>query len=157
MGRVIDMFHIQEHVLFSVVDRDTRYVACQFLKGQQSKDVWIALLECWSLRYIGHPHTIRQDRETNFMADNFQVWASEAGIDCRLVPVEAASSMGYRESVHGPLRRIYLKLKNDHPTATNVLLLALAVKGYRFCGTQWAGSSGPGVWIISPSTFERRE
>jgi hypothetical protein len=64
------------------------------------------------------------------MSKEFQSWSAEAGISCHPIAVEQASSMGIGERIHGPLRRTFLKLKLQHPTAPKELLLDVALKGY---------------------------
>jgi hypothetical protein len=127
---IIDIFTLEGNSTLSVVDRDTRYVAAIFLATVTAESVWQAMLQCWSLRYLGHPFVIRHDQGTQFTAVGFQKWAGEAGITCHPVATEQANSMGIGERIHSPLRRTYLKLRQEHPNMSKDLLLDAAVKAH---------------------------
>jgi hypothetical protein len=54
----------------------------------------------------------------------------EAGITCHPVATEQANSMGIGKRIHSPLRRTYLKLRQEHPNMSKDLLLDAAVKAH---------------------------
>jgi hypothetical protein len=112
---IIYIFTLEGNSTLSVVDRDTRYVAAFFLATVTAEYVWQAMLHCWSLRYLGHPWVIRHGQGTQITAVGFQKWAGEACITCRPVATEQANFMGIGERIHSPLRRTYLKLRQEHP------------------------------------------
>jgi transposase InsO family protein len=125
---IIDIFTLEGNSTLSVVDRDTRYVAAIFLATVTAESVWQTMLQSWSLRYLGHPFVIRHDQGTPFTAVGFQKWAGEAGITCHPVATEQTNSLGIGERIHSPLRRTYLKLRQEHPNMSKGLLLDAAVK-----------------------------
>jgi hypothetical protein len=88
------------------------------------------MLQCWSLRYLGHPFVIRHDQGTQFTAVEFQKWAGKACIPCHPVATEQAKSMGIGERIHSLLRRTYLRLRQEHPNMSKGLLLDAAVKAH---------------------------
>lgn len=92
--------------------------------------MWSGILRCWSLRYLGHPECIPTDQGSNFVATSLQHWAGEAGITLYPVAVEASSSMGTGERIHGPLRRTVQKLRLENPTVSLDMLLDVATKAH---------------------------
>ena len=53
---------------------------------------------------------------------------NNVGIELRLSGVEAHNSLGIGERYHEPLRRIYLKVKHDHPNLAPQTILRLSLK-----------------------------
>jgi hypothetical protein len=126
---IVDIFFLAGKPVLSVVDRDTRYQSAIFLPtGTKSLDVWQALLRCWICRYAGAPDSIRTDYGSQFVAGEFKVWSAEMNILCSAVPVESAHSMGIDERYHGPIRRIFERLRLAHPRAPKDFLLDISVK-----------------------------
>jgi hypothetical protein len=87
-----------------------------------------SLLQYWVCRYVGAPDSIRTEYGSQFVAAEFQTLAAEMNISCSPVPVESAHSMGIGERYHGPVRRIFERLRIAHPSVDKDLVLDIAVK-----------------------------
>lgn len=131
---ITDLFTINGKTAISFVDRDTRFAACRFMdsnKQVKAKDVWRMLRTAWVFPYSGYPDTLRHDRGIQFTASQLQVTAAEAGISATSVGIESANAMGIGERIHGPIRRIYEKLLEEHSDFDDPeFLLMAASKAY---------------------------
>lgn len=87
---------------------------------------------------MGYPGIIRVDHETAFDSDEFRKTTAETGIVLQFSGIESHNSLGVGEKYHGPLRRVYSKIKEEHPLIESATALRLAVKG----GNETLGANG---------------
>ena len=127
---LIDIFNVEKKNVLSVVCRDTKYAACQILPRMTADAVWSAILDCWNLRYLGHPSSIRTDQGSNLVALGMQKWAGEAGVTLHPVAVESPSSLGLGERIHSPLRKTVARLRRENPSTPLAMLLQVACKAH---------------------------
>jgi hypothetical protein len=90
--------------------------------------VWYAFLECWETLCPGHPDKTRTDQGTQFKSPRWKELMDATGIELILLGVESHNSIGLGERYHGPLRRIYQKIRYDYPNLNPDISLRLAVK-----------------------------
>lgn len=96
--------------------------------SEATKDIWLAILHCWSTDYIEHPYRIRRNRESGVSSARFHDLASTTGIELQLYPVEAHTAIGTGQRYHDPLRQIYSVLCRSYIILSQHLLFRLAVK-----------------------------
>lgn len=134
---IVDLFTISGRTVLSIVDRDTRFVVCKFMPSNtdvKAQDVWRVLQEAWALTYLGWPDTLRHDRGVQFVATQLQTAAAEVGMRCVTVGVEAANAMGIGERIHGPIRRIFEKIKSENSEVDDdAFILHAACKAFNDC------------------------
>ena len=130
----IDLMWIDGKALLHVVDTATRFSNATFLDssdqnyGQSVEGIWLAFLECWCSMYTGYPDRLRTDAGSVFTSPRWKEIAKMAGIELRLSGIEAHNSLGIGERYHEPLRRIYRKVKHDHPNLMPKTILRLSLK-----------------------------
>ncbi len=130
----IDLMWIDGKATLHIIDTATRFSAATFLDshgenfGQSVEGVWMAFVNTWCLMYTGYPNRLRTDQGSVFTSERWKHKMDMAGIQLRLSGVKAHNSLGIGERLHEPLRRIYKKIKTDHPTADPKYILNIAVK-----------------------------
>lgn len=124
----LDLMYLENKAVLHIVDIDTHFNSAQFLKGNTVEDVWDAFLSCWSTLYIGHPHKIRVDQGSAFTSVRWTRLCDNAGIECQESGIEHHNALGPGERYHDPLRRVFRKVKHEHPSLNNELALRLSVK-----------------------------
>jgi hypothetical protein len=130
----IDLMFLDGSAVLHVVDTATRFSAAGFLDdhgaayGQSVNGVWLAFIEIWCTMYVGYPNRLRTDSGSIFTTSKWKNLTDMAGITLRISGIEAHNSLGIGERLHGPLRRIYRKVKMTHPDIERNLCLKLTVK-----------------------------
>jgi hypothetical protein len=130
----IDLMFLDGTAVLHVVDTATRFSAAAFLDahnetyGLSVHGIWLAFLDIWCTLCVGYPNRFRTDSGTVFTTSKWKELTDVAGIALRISGIEAHNSLGIRERHHGPLRRIYRKVKMTHPGIQPILGLKLAVK-----------------------------
>jgi transposase InsO family protein len=123
---IIDLAKCDGKYILHCVDRGTGLNAAKFVSGESARDIWDALLEIWITKYVT-PDVITTDAGSAFISKQFQDHVETFGTLIRAVPVEAHSSLNRGEQAHGPLRRVFEKLKEERGLSDDTRL-ALAVK-----------------------------
>lgn len=113
--------------ILHVVDEGTSLQAAAFLAGEDARTVWTTLCLIWTRLYVGDPSEVLTDSGSVFKSAYFSDQCSARGITLRHTPVESHNSLGKGETFHSPLRKIYLKLSQTHPSIDRALILQLAV------------------------------
>jgi hypothetical protein len=130
----IDLMFIDGQAVLHVVDTATRFSAVTFLDsyngsfGQSVEGVWLALIQTWFTLYTGYPTRLRIDAGSILASPRWKELSNMAGITLRMSGVEAHNSLGVGKRMHGPLRRIYNKIRMDYPHIPAGTLLKLGVK-----------------------------
>lgn len=124
----LDLMYIDNKAVLHVVDIDTHFNSAQFLKGNTVEQVWDAFLTCWSTLYIGHPNKIRVDQGSAFTSIRWTRLCDTAGIECQESGIEHHNALGSGERYHDTLRRIFKKVKHEHPGMNREIALRIAVK-----------------------------
>jgi hypothetical protein len=111
-----------------VVDSSTSYSSAAFLPAETAGRVWQELMACWIRYMLGFPRRTRSDSGPQFSSQTWKKMCDGVGVSIQLSPVESHNSFGQNERPHSPLRRCYLKIKNDVPSLPADLCLRVAVK-----------------------------
>jgi hypothetical protein len=127
-----DVLYIDNSPVLHVVDEATRFQAARWLDNMTAQHTWDVLRTCWIDTYLGPPDLIVHDAGTNFTAQEFKQNAHVLHIRTKVVPTEAAQSMGIVERYHHPLRRAYNVISDELNLSINTvnksLILQMAVK-----------------------------
>lgn len=124
----IDLMWLEGKAILHVVDVETRFNSAMFLKAHTVEAVWEAFVACWATLYIGFPETIRVDQGSAFTSVRWTRRCDSVGTNLKYSGVESHNSLGAGEQYHAPLRRIYLKIRTDHPKIAKETTLRLAIK-----------------------------
>jgi hypothetical protein len=124
----LDLIYLEKQAALRVVDTQTHFSSALFLRGETVEMVWYAFLECWATLYLGYPDKIRTDQGTQFKSPRWKELTDATGIELILSGVESHNSIGPGERYHGPLRRIFQKVRYDYPNLNPDISLRLAVK-----------------------------
>ena len=89
-----------------------------------TEKVWEAIIQCCSSVYTDMPHTIALEEETQ-LCDIFGELSTIYDIDVQKSCTEAHKSLSIGEIYHEPLFETFLKLREDHPSLKNDVLLAI--------------------------------
>ena len=90
---------------------------------------WRAMIDCWFAMYTGYPDKIRANEGSIFTSPRCKKLTKMAGIESQLSGIEAHNSLDIGERYHEPLKRIYRKVKHDHPNLSPQFLLRISFKG----------------------------
>jgi hypothetical protein len=129
----IGLMFIDGQAVLHVVDTATRFSAATFLEShsgsfrQSVEGVWLALIETRFTLYTGYPNRSRIDAGSIFASPRWKELSNMAGITLRMSGVEAHNSLGIGKRMHGPLRRIYNKIRMDYPHIPAGTLLKIGV------------------------------
>lgn len=96
-----------------VVDESTHFASAKFLSNISSREVWKALMICWSHVYLGPPDYLRIDQESQFTSEEFIGSSNAAGNEVIQEPVEKPVSISNVERYHAPFHSAYEKLSRD--------------------------------------------
>jgi hypothetical protein len=83
---------------------------------------------CWIDVYLGPPDQIVYDAGKNFSSVEFRQQARAMAIEVKEVPVKAHNSVGKVERYHTLLRRVYKIISLELNSASEELVLQMAVK-----------------------------
>ena len=125
---LVDLFWLGGRACLSVMDRDTKYTAAMFVPNQTVASVWECIQRCWLLRYLGPPSAMRHDAGVQFLTPKMYALAAAQGISCRPVPIEHPQGLGNGERYHSVIRRLYNRVKADHPSISDEYALDVALK-----------------------------
>eukprot|EP00171_Calliarthron_tuberculosum_P003183 IDg3183t1 len=123
----MDIMTLESTPVLHIVCKDTLFSMAVFLTGESAKNVWIAYLRFWVNAYIGHPKTIHVDRGPQFDSDRWRHLLQSAGIDRFDSRIESHNALGAGEKYHEFLRRIYRKVRLEHPKIAKEDCLSLSV------------------------------
>lgn len=72
----VDLCWLDGRPVLHVVCEETGFGGATFVpckgKNPTSVEVWLALLRCWILLYVGPPHRLKHDPGTNFASNEFK-------------------------------------------------------------------------------------
>lgn len=146
----IDLVWLNGSPALHLVDNHTIYQNAEFITTnlKDAGALWETFLRCWVTVFIGYPSTMRLDQESSFHSVEFRKLSRDAGIELKFSGIESQNSIGVGEKYHDPLRRVYLKVNDEHPTLDRETVLRLALKG---CNDTLA-SNGlvPRYWFLAP-------
>ncbi len=124
----IDLLWLDKRPVLHVIDTHTLFQNGVFIKSKKSEDLWKSLIDCWFTVFIGYPSVIRLDREPSFDSQLFRTVAKDQGITLQFSGIEAQNSIGVGERYHAPLRRVFLKIRQQYPRLESEVCLRLALK-----------------------------
>jgi len=122
-----DIMYIKKRPVLHVVDEGTHFAAAAFVRNVTSKEIWKALMRCWTHVYMGPPDFLKLDQGSSFVSKEFRGLAEAEGIKIMDCPIESPATMSHVERYHGPLRTAYEKLAIDLHGETKDRLLQMAV------------------------------
>jgi hypothetical protein len=121
---LIDIAYLDGLPILHVVDRGTRFSAARFLRKVDAVEVW----KTFVATYIGHPESILTNQGSVFLSEAWKGMFRAADISLRHTGTESHNSLHVGESMHAPFRRIYRKVRDEHPDLETDLALALSCK-----------------------------
>jgi hypothetical protein len=124
----LDIMYLEQSSVLHVVDTQTHFNSAIFLRGESVEMVWIAFLECWATLYAGYLDKMRTDQGAQFTSPRWKELTDSIGIELVLSGVESHNSIGLGERYHGPLRRIYQKVRFDFQDLQTDVALRISVK-----------------------------
>lgn len=124
----MDLMKIDNRTVLHIVDRDTKFAASTFLRGESTAHVWEAFLMVWVASYVGYPDKVLLDQGSQFQSNEFASLLLAAGIDRKDAGVESHNSLGETERYHAYLRHIFEKARAEHPNLSTEVILQLATK-----------------------------
>lgn len=83
---------------------------------------------CWASIYPGYPDKVKVYQESVLTSKEWRQLSADAGIEVEFSGVESHNAIGVGELYQSPLRRIYLKIREDAPSLDPDISLKLAVK-----------------------------
>jgi transposase InsO family protein len=125
---LLDLMYIGHRPILHIIDRGTRFSAARFLPRADAQTVWTTFVRAWSTLYVGFPESILTDQGSIFLSHTWQGMCRAAEIDLRHTGVESHNSLHAGESLHAPLRKIFLRVRDSHPGLTDEMCLALSVQ-----------------------------
>ncbi len=124
----LDLMWVEREAVLHVVDIEAEFNSATFLSYQTVEAVWGAFVICWASLYIGFPMKMRVDQGSPFTLVRWTNRAKAVGTDAQESGVEAYNSLESGEGYHAPLRRIFLKIREEHPKMDKNIILKVAVK-----------------------------
>lgn len=124
----MDLMWLDKKAVLHVVDTHTHFNSAAFLRGHTVEDVWNAFLKCWATIYVGFPEKIKVDQGSCFTSLRWEKLSTDVGTIMEYSGVESHNSIGSGERYHGPLRRVFNKIKHENPKMPRELTLSLALK-----------------------------
>ena len=126
----MDLMFIDGRAILHIVDTATKFSAATYLEkyGQSTIGIWNAFVDCWCTIYTGYPYRIKCDSGSVFTSEKWKALNCMAGTNISISRVEAHNSLGMGKRLHSPVRRIFYKVRTDHPTVRKELLLRIAIK-----------------------------
>ena len=125
---LLDLMTLDQRTVLHIVCKDTLFSSAAFLKREGTEDVWLAYLRCWSTKYVGHPKMIHADRGPQFDSKQWRSLLHAAKIKQKESGIESHNALGAGERYHEFLRRIYLKVRHEHPRVEMEDCLSLAIQ-----------------------------
>lgn len=129
---LLDLMYLDGRPVLHVVDKDTNFGAARFVqtttKNPTTDEVWTCFLQAWALVYTGLPDVVHTDAGSCFTSKPWEFMMTANRIEHVVSGVESHHSLGSGEQAHHPLRRIYYKVRLDHPKMSQALALQLARK-----------------------------
>lgn len=98
------------------------------IERKTSEKIWEPFVHCWASTYVGYPNCIRLGREKSFASEYIRAEDQLQGIELHFSGIEEHNEIGSGETFQHPLRRIYSKLKMNHPSVSKECRLRLANK-----------------------------
>ena len=124
---IVDLMWIDKEPVLHVVDRGTHFSSATFLPNESATTVWNSLIKCWISVYVGFPNVISHDQGTVFTSKLFKNALEHFGVVAKPVPIEAHNALSVGERYHGPLRRIYTKIRIEYPSLDKHVALSVAI------------------------------
>lgn len=124
----MDLMKINKKTVLHVVDKDTKFSAATFTKGESSENIWEAFLCSWVAPYIGYPDIVILDQGPQFQSTEFSGLLTAAGIQKKSAGVESHNALGEVERYHAYLRNVFERVQSEHTGVAEETLLALTVK-----------------------------
>jgi hypothetical protein len=127
----LDLFYLDSKPVLHVTDKDTIWSSA--FRGVPNKESnnstnMGSVLQLLGSGVYGMPDILTTNRGTQFTARDFELALSCHCIEQRFTAVESHHSLGANERAHCILRRVYLKLRNDHTHLSQELALCYSVK-----------------------------
>ena len=123
----LDLMYLDGKSVLHVVDRDTAFSAAAFTNTERADALWQLYCSIWAHPYIGHPSCMHVDQGPQFTSAAWKALATSAGVDLLWSGVESHNALGTGERYHAFLRRIYRRVRKEHPLVLPPGALSLAV------------------------------
>ena len=124
----LDQMCIEKKAVLHVIESEIGFNSATFLAYQTVEDVRDAFVICWASLYIRFPMKMSIDQGSAFTSVRWSNRAKAVGTEIQESDVEAHNSLGSGERYHALLRRIFLKIREEHPKMGKNIILKLPVK-----------------------------
>eukprot|EP00171_Calliarthron_tuberculosum_P002180 IDg2180t1 len=112
---LMDLMSLEGTSVLHIVCKDTLFNVAVFLSGESANEIWIAYLRFWVNAYVGYSKAIHADRGPQFDSDRWRHLLQSTGIARLDSGIESHNALGAGEKYHDFLRRIYRKVRLEHP------------------------------------------
>lgn len=123
----MDLMSLDIISVLHIVCKDTLFNVSLFLNGETAKDIWTLYVRHAVNAYVGFSKAIHVDRGPQFDSDRWRHLLKSAGIKRIDSGIESHNSIGSGEKYHDFLRRIYCKVRMEHPALKKEDSLSFAV------------------------------
>ena len=124
----MDIMFLEGNPVLHIVEKDTKFSAAAFLKGETTDETWGTFMRIWVSVSIGFPETIATDQGTRFQSQRCKSLLLVAGIKHQSSGVQSHNALSVGERYHSFLRQIYRKVRQAKPTVAPQNALMLAIK-----------------------------
>ena len=124
----IDLFFLDQAPVLSIVDVGTNFATGRFLHREDTATIWNTFLYSWVCMYAGFPFSMLTDQGSVFMSKEWEEKCKNALITLRHTGTESHNSLGFGETYHALIRRVFNVVSVSYPSEPRELRLALSVK-----------------------------
>lgn len=114
----MDFMWLEGDPVLHVVDVKKRFQNAVFMENKSAEKLWDHFIRRWASLYAGHPNRIRLDQERSFLVRKFRAKDQFQGIELQFSGFYGHDAIGPGKRYYYPLRRIYSKLRAEHPKVT---------------------------------------
>lgn len=133
-------YGLDGRTVLHVADKDIKFGAACFLKGESSSDVWEAILVIWVSPYVGYPDCISCDQGPQFQSNEWKNLLHSSRIKLQPSGVESHNALGVWERYGFFLRHVFNKFRTDSSKLSGEQALSLAIKVFN-------DTAGPNVLV----------
>eukprot|EP00171_Calliarthron_tuberculosum_P000524 IDg524t1 len=125
---MMDLMFLESQPVLHIICKDTLFSTAVLLTdGSTTKDVWRAYIRHWVNVYVGYSKIVHTDQGTQFVSDTWKSLLHSAGIKHHVSGIQSHNALGVGERYHAYLRRIFEKVRSEHPRMDQHDVLSISV------------------------------